>query len=543
MFLITLGYIRLSSFTNETIECYPISKIKAIDNSISKLEEHYEEEKNQNIILKEVLNGRNYILRNNLKSLSVTGRDSGSVEFVDEGIKIIRNPNTGTSWVYFLDSIVPYSWSNNIDISFTIKETSSVRRVKLWISSGGHNYIEGEQEQLKTFDLTENYNTYTYSIDPSYYTVYKEPAWNKFNFWLTIDTSVTDEDRIIYLSDFTISQQQVDRKNFQNINGNNAEELFNSVDMNIKELKENSSTNIPTTTNVDNKLIAPDGNRYELSIGIDGNINTCLIIPKKSCFFGNSLISGSGYGMAASDENHDYYYLINSYIKTLRNDYISKKVQGGAFESSTSNENISQNINTLLSYLDGDEDLVSIQLGDNVNTPEKNAVFEKSSFELCKSIRTKCPKARVVWMGMWYGSEEKYQAIEKACNQTGCHYIHFKDIIGQDANSKIGNIQKKTLTTRTLNNVKDIEKNSSNNITITFTVNDQDYTSTLNVTSYSLDGTTLSYTSEYEIISSGGVASHPGDEGFRRITNKFLYEMDLTDQEEFYSKEDLGINS
>lgn len=425
---------------------------------------------------------------------------------------------------------MPLSWSNNIDISFTAKKDINSKRqsTTLWVSAGQSGYVEGKQDNLKNFTLTDDYIVYTYSIDPSYYSVYKDPAWDKFNFWLTGPSNVTND--IMYISNFTITQT-IDGITYEYLSGENVEELFSSVNSNIKELKENTITG---GASADNKLISPDGNKYELSIGINGNINTCLVIPNKSCFFGNSLIAGSGYGMAISDEEHDYYYLINSYIKTLNNNHTSKRVQVAIFESSVSDETISQNINTLLSNLDGDEDLVSIQLGDNVNTPEKNAVFNKSSLELCKAIRIKCLKARVVWMGMWYGSEFKYNAIQNACLETGCHYINFKDIIGPISNSKIGNIQKKTNAQRIINNVINVTENTANNITVEFSVNDNNYISTLDVSSYVLNDTVLTYTSEHEIISSSGVASHPGNEGFRKIANKFLHEMDLTEEEEHY---------
>lgn len=540
-------YIRLSSFQKETIEVYPILKMQSIDTSLVNLNQRVDNLadnitdittniNNKKIFLQDIKNRDTVFLFSDLNKIK-SNNPNDTLELLSNEIKWTNNKISGNSWIYLKNSIVPLSWSVNLDISFTIKKdtNSSVKTTTLWVSSGQSNYIEGKQDNLKTFNITDNYITYTYSIDPSYYTVYKDPAWSKFNFWLTGPSNPNNE--IIYISNFTISQT-INGIVYEYLEGNNVEELFNSVDLNIKELKENSNVNVST---VDNKLIAPNGNKYELSVGIDGTINICSVIPNKSCFFGNSLIAGSGYGMAASDENHDYYYLINSYISTLNNSYTSKRVQGSVFESSISDETIAQNLNTLLSNLDGDEDLVSIQLGDNVNTPEKNAVFAKSSFELCKSIRTKCPKARVVWMGMWYGSESKYQAIENACNQTGCHCITFRDIVGSDANSKIGNIQRKTSAQRTLNNVKNVTENSSGNITVTFTVDNKDYTSTLDVSSYTLTDTTLKYTSEYEIIVSGGVASHPGDEGFRRIANKFLYEMDLVDNKEFYSKEDLGI--
>ncbi len=289
---------------------------------------------------------------------------------------------------------------------------------------------------------------------------------------------------------------------------------------------------------INTELISPSGNKFELSVQDDGTLKALPIIPSKGAFFGNSLLVGSGYDMAASDDRHDYYYLINSYIKGLNNSYVYNKYTSANFEDITSEDTIESAVNSVVNNLTGDETLVSIQLGDNVNTAEKNAVFPASSLALCKAVRAKCPNARVVWM--CYSSDSKYQAIQNACKQTGCKFISYEGLKGSDANSKIGNIQKKSSAQRTISDVTNVVENSSSgsikNITVTFTVSGSSYISTLDVSNYSLSGGTLTYTSEYEIITAGGVASHPGDECFRRISNRFLYEMKLTDDQEYYKK-------
>jgi len=189
---------------------------------------------------------------------------------------------------------------------------------------------------------------------------------------------------------------------------------------------------------------------------------------------------------------------------------------------------------TFIDKLTGNENLVSIQLGDNVNTPEKNAVFAESSLKLCKAIRAKCPNARVVWMGMWYGAANRYTAIQDACNQTGCKFISYTDLLRSSSNSVMGALSKRGIATRTLAGVTNVVEHTPTDITVTFTVGASSYNSRITVNSYSLASGTLTYNSEYEIISSAGVASHPGDEGFRLIANKFLYEMKLTTDKEYY---------
>ena len=87
----------------------------------------------------------------------------------------------------------------------------------------------------------------------------------------------------------------------------------------------------------------------------------------------------------------------------------------------------------------------------------------------------------------------------------------------------------------TLAGVTNVVANTATNITVTFTVAGVTYISDpLDIISYSLLSGTLTYTGLWEIISNGGVASHPGDNGFRKIANKFLYEMKISDLKETY---------
>ena len=157
--------------------------------------------------------------------------------------------------------------------------------------------------------------------------------------------------------------------------------------------------------------------------------------------------------------------------------------------------------------------------------------------KLCRAIREKCPNARVVWHGMWYPSTQRYQSIQDACNATGCRFISYADIRNMpNVENKIGNITKRGTATRILSGVTSVVANSATNITVNFVVSGNTYVTTLDIANYSLGGDTLTYTSEYEIISSSGVASHPSDEGFRLIANKFLYYMGYTDDKEYYKQ-------
>ena len=442
----------------------------------------------------------------------------------------ISTKNSSRSWSYTTPPFTP-SGNNYIHVKCKLEDLTpdlegSSNDVYLWLSDGRSTYNENGCVLVGSF-----FTEIDYEFDPAYYTVYKN--WTKFGVWLAISSNSSGGTKRWRITDFEVYEVL---ESVNGLSGNNAKELFDDVASKLSDI----NSEIEGLGEVDTELISPSGNKFELSVQDDGILKALPIIPSKGAFFGNSLLVGSGYGMAASDDQHDYYYLINSYIKSLNSSYTYNKYRSSGFEGITSEDAIEGAVNAVVNNLTGDETLVSIQLGDNVNTAEKNAVFPASSLALCKAVRAKCPNARVVWMGMWYSSDSKYQAIQNACKQTGCKFISYEGLKGSDANSKIGNIQKKSSAQRTISDVTNVVENSSSgstkNITVTFTVSGSSYTSTLDVSSYSLSGGTLTYTSEFDIITSGGVASHPGDEGFRRISNRFLYEMKLTDDQEYYKK-------
>ena len=442
----------------------------------------------------------------------------------------ISTDNSGNSWSYTAPPFTP-SGKNYIHVKCKLEDLTpdlegSSDAVVMWLSDGRSTYNADGCVTVGRFSTEIDYK-----FDPAYYTVYKN--WTKFSIWLSISAGSSGGTKRWRVTDFEVYEVS---EGVNGLSGNNAKELFEDVASKLSDI----NSEIEGLGEVDTELISPSGNKFELSVQDDGTLKALPIIPNKGAFFGNSLLVGSGYGMAASDDLHDYYYLINSYIKSLNSSYTYNKYSSSGFEGITSKDTIEIAVNAVVNNLTGDETLVSIQLGDNVNTTEKNAVFPASSLALCKAVRAKCPNARVVWMGMWYSSDSKYQAIQNACKQTGCKFISYEGLKGSDANSKIGNIQKKSSAQRTISDVTNVVENSSSgstkNITVTFTVSGSSYTSTLDVSSYSLSGGTLTYTSEYDIITAGGIASHPGDEGFRRISNRFLYEMKLTNDKEYYKK-------
>lgn len=473
-----------------------------------------------------------------LTSVNNQATINASVTDKTENSFVLQTSHSGSTWSCTKPPFTP-TGRNYVHIRFKIKcltpelfEQGASDKLVLWLSNGSIAYSSDGCVNLASYKDGDEVN---YSFDPAYYTVYKN--WTEFGVWLAVSAGTSGSTVRWQITDFEVYETEDAVNLFE---GNNLKEVLDDAASKINALDETVSN----LNSSDATLVSPSGNKFELSVQDDGSLVALPIIPSKGAMFGNSLIGGSGFGMAASDSQHDYFYLITEAIKALNPAYTAARLAAsvtGSFEGLTSADDIDTTVQQMVGNLTGDENMVSIQLGDNVNTPEKNAVFPESSVALCKAVRAKCPNARVVWMGMWYGSSEKYQAIQNACLETGCKFISFQDLTGPEANSKIGNVQKLgSSAQRTVTGVTNVAENSSSgdtkNITVTFTVSGQSYESTLDVTDYSLQEGTLTYTSSYNIITSGGVASHPGDEGFRRISNKFLYQMGITDDSEYYSQ-------
>jgi hypothetical protein len=230
-----------------------------------------------------------------------------------------------------------------------------------------------------------------------------------------------------------------------------------------------------------NYLISPSGEKYIPIINDEGAVSYIPVMPNNVLFVGNSLLLGFGsFGMCAKNSSHDYYHYVTEYIKQNKS-LISNKLSGVNFEDSTSIDNVNSWMNaTLKPQLNNNLQLVIIQLGDNVNTPEKIATFKTSCKSLLKYIRTKCPNARVCWVGEWYSTTEKQKIINDSCNKLQCQFIDISDLNIEENRSYIG---------------AKIDKGDGNIYT----------------------------------VENSGIASHPGNKGMRLIANRILYQLGIAD--------------
>jgi hypothetical protein len=297
--------------------------------------------------------------------------------------------------------------------------------------------------------------------------------------------------------------------------------------------KASGNTPIITSINAEKSYYyTPNGTKMLLAMNNDGSTRGIKAIPSKTVFIGNSLLNGwSTFGMAASDNEHDYFYYVKEKIKEYNANATFIKTGNANLEHATTNAEFDAAWNAISSaYLTSDVELICIQLGDNVNTPEKQEQFETYSFyTMIDWIYENCPNARLVWVGTWYQSIHSW--LKKACWKKGVQLIDISNLFIPINKSTIGQ-----LIHRTSDIVQTLEGSYSVNLgALNITVTILNNTYNLTIPSYTSvvnngDGT-FTVTSPYYVIDTPGVASHPGDAGMIAIANRICKELDLIYQE------------
>ncbi len=141
---------------------------------------------------------------------------------------------------------------------------------------------------------------------------------------------------------------------------------------------------------------------------------------QKVFVLGNSLTLGFGtHGMAATSVNTDYYYWVKQHLLARNESLRISRFKGVKWEAGNSEARSNFIHNTLIDLVDGDEDLIIIQLGDNVNNDEKRATFVNDAIELVQWFSDTSPDARIVWVFGWYWVTINQPLLIEAFDQSG----------------------------------------------------------------------------------------------------------------------------
>ena len=289
-----------------------------------------------------------------------------------------------------------------------------------------------------------------------------------------------------------------------------------------------------TTTRKD-FIVSPDGSKFLPIVKNDGSIVCTRVVPKKALFIGNSLTSGwQTFGEAATDSDNDFVAFFSSVVEDMESNYTFNRKWATQFEQQTSLANaqswVTTNIDPLLS---SDLDLIVVQLCENVvENASAVATFPESSLWLMQHLRTECPKARVIWMGLWFERRWAKTLLENTA-KAGVEYIDIRPLYVPENVSVIGTVYEMD-SDYTKSYDVDSFVVSNGTIALTFTVDGKQYTATIpSYTSYTSSGDTqISVTGIYHVVNTYYASIHPGDEGFRKIANKMLFDLGISDSEE-----------
>ena len=228
-------------------------------------------------------------------------------------------------------------------------------------------------------------------------------------------------------------------------------------------------------------LITPNGERYIMQVNENGEFLTTPVNPNKAVYVGNSLLAG----MSASDYKNTYHNLCSDVFKSMKPSFTFTFCTGATWESATTKEEQDNWLNeTLAPLLSADTELIVVQLGDNVHN-ETIPIFEEGIKNLVQFARTKCQKARVVWVGAWYQTQTKMDIMNRACGLTGATFIDIWDLNTVENQARLGESW------------------------------------------MDANGTT-------HLIESEGAATHPSDRGMKAIANRILYGLGVIDGEDYF---------
>ena len=140
--------------------------------------------------------------------------------------------------------------------------------------------------------------------------------------------------------------------------------------------------------------------------------------------------------MAATDKEHDYYYLLEQKLKQKYESLNMNRISAIDWEE---NRIISSRTDWLNEHFTEDlisnQDLVIFQLGDNCVPTES---FEQSAIEMIEKVKEHSPNAKMIWIAMWFINEERLAMIPMICEKYGIDFINITDLVTEQYQSHIG---------------------------------------------------------------------------------------------------------
>lgn len=463
---------------------------------------------NENILNRFILNYKPALEITEKSKLTQWGLSSGVLEHYNNTVHY--SINSAANGGFYTDTFLTSNFVlQDTQLEFNLAITSGSVRVWLW----------GTDKSGGTYAAVINYPTVGHNVIPldfAYYDIYT-----------TLDVSKPIQFLItnggLEIADFTVSnlilKSLISAAGY--IPNYSASKLYEALDTIMRAIPDNDVN--------DTFVTSPNGEKWIITVNNNGQLNTRNVIPMKSAFIGNSLIAGwSTFGMAALDNEHDYYYHVTQRIHELKNDAVYTRLSNGNLEHSTNQQDFETAFNNIKPYLTADLDLICIQLGDNVNTNEKVIQFTKSggSFDtMVNWIHEHCPNTRLIWIGTWYPSIHDW--LITACQENNVEFVDILPYATYDNKAQLGQVVHRTEDrTQTLEGTYSVV---GSGLRLNITLYNTSYEVSIpSYTSIQDNGNgTFTMTAPYTVIDSTGVRSHPGDSGMLAIANAIINKIGL----------------
>ena len=141
---------------------------------------------------------------------------------------------------------------------------------------------------------------------------------------------------------------------------------------------------------------------------------------------GNSLtlIPSWGRGICSTRPDNDYFHIVVKELEQRHGKVVAHPYNMSPWERSTERTSCLDLIDV---YLSDKLDLVTIQLGENVND---KTTYESDLENLVKYVHTKAPKAKVIIIGDFWDKEKNALRLIAASN-TNCLFVDISEIMNK----------------------------------------------------------------------------------------------------------------
>ncbi|MGM0217651.1 hypothetical protein [Enterococcus sp. AZ126] len=311
---------------------------------------------------------------------------------------------------------------------------------------------------------------YSFEFDAPWYAVYNDAKAFRI---LVNNGTGTANAGTIKITVLTIVEQDVEQLSIYDPSLTN---ILGNIDARLPKKSDDQQISFPFISHV--------GKKFKMNVNDIGELSAVPTIPNNVLFMGNSLLLGisqgdhgvSNFGMCASSSKADYYHHVTEAIKEKNSAVAFNKLHVGTLETGTKQSDYDAYMTANANQFSADLDLIILQIGDNINTEERRNYFKTIYPKLLRDLIFKCPNARIVTVGAFFGSVMQ-PILNELSNEYGAELVPLVDL----------------------------------NVTV----------------NQGSKGMTITYDDDTTIIANDSWITHPGDKGHKLIAERIIKQLNM----------------